>query len=276
MDHDDAFYLSQIAKLRRCPEEFSLLDVYPELPNPIPFATATPLGEVEEDPDAPGYEGLYEVDFDVTPYLSKSFYVMPYHHRIVGEYTAARGRQEKAEAACALARWDAPTEEELAKRAALALVQRESKPEEIHADGKLTPRQQAFCAHYAKQPIATRAAVLAGFSEANACAYGSRLLRNPLVLDRIAALREAEKIEYVVARDTMHDKLEAVFFEALGERNHAAAVAALRLQAGLAGMMPRAARDSEAPKSGSTGGKKPTKAKVGARKSQGKPRSRRA
>ncbi len=110
--------------------------------------------------------------------------------------------------------------------------------------------------------------MLAGYSEDSAAAYGSRLLKNPLVLDRIATLRREKDIHYVVEPDTVHDKLEAVFFEALGERNHAAAVAALRLQAALAGILPRAApRDAEpahAKANESQGGlaRKPRKAKV--------------
>src|SRR5262249_18518842 len=122
---------------------------------------------------------------------------------------------------------------------------REPEPDEIPPQGRLTVRQEEFCRHYAAQPVGTRAAILAGYSEDNAAPYGSRLLKNPLVLDRIAKLREENQIEYVVERDTVHDKLEAVFFEALGERNHAAAVSALKLQATLAGMLTRAAQKAE-------------------------------
>ena len=190
--------------------------------------------------------------------------------------------QEAAEAAAAAARWSrlppSPPWE----------TEGEPEPEHVPPEGKLTPRQDEFCRHYAAQPVATRAAVLAGYSEDNASGYGSRLLKNPLILDRIAAFRAAERIHYVLERDTVHDKLEALFFDALGHRNHAAAVSALKLQAALAGMFqrqpaeaaePQALPGEKAKKSQPRRSKKPRKAKVGARqkpgkakKSQGKPR----
>ena len=102
----------------------------------------------------------------------------------------------------------------------------------------------------------------------NAANPGYRLLKNPLVLDRIARLRAEQNLHYVVEPDTIHDKLEAVFFEALAERNHAAAVAALRLQAGLARLPTRLA----APRPDDEGEReKPRKAEFAAEKSREKP-----
>lgn len=255
--------------LRLPPEQVRLRKLYPDLPDPIPFATADADGLSDEHPDGPAE---YMAAFEVSPRRWVSGFAIPaQHHRIIEEYQAARDRQEAAEEACAAARWDRAAREAAAAAKSSA---REPAPEAVPPGGKLTPRQELFCTHYAAQPVGTRAAILAGFSEENAAAYGSRLLRNPLVLDRIARLRAAEKIEYVVERDTVHDKLEAVFFEALGERNHAAAVAALRLQAGLAGLLalpkprgetPGAARP-KAKKSQGLGAEKPRKAKVARRR----------
>ncbi len=248
--------------LKQPPERVRLALLYPDLPNPIPFADAIPLGPWDEDEDdPPEFRGCYYISFIIPslPSLNK-YAVTEQHHRIVEEYEEVSWRQHDAEEACAADRWEKPVAD--------IPPPRNPEPEDIPPDGKLTPRQEEFCRHYAAQPVGTRAAVLAGYSEDNAAAYGSRLLKNPLVLDRIAKLREEKNLHYVVERDTVHDKLEAVFFEALGERNYAAAVAALRLQAALAGMLTRAETKHEAKKSQGGSAKKPTKAKVAAR---GKP-----
>jgi phage terminase small subunit len=160
-------------------------------------------------------------------------------YRIIAQYDAVKRRQGEAEVACATARdFDWP-EPELAE-------EDEPAPEAVPPEGKLTARQALFCEGYAAQPVAARAAVLAGYAEENAANQGHRLLKNPLILSRVAALRAERKLRYVVEADTVHDKLEAVFFDALGNGHHAAAVAALRLQAGLARLPTRATADGEA------------------------------
>jgi hypothetical protein len=160
-------------------------------------------------------------------------------YRIVGQYEVARRRQAEAEEACMGARGWAHPEVEPAEVD-------EPDPEAVPPEGKLTARQAVFCENYAAQPVATRAAVLAGYSEDSAHNQGHRLLKNPLVLARIAALRAERKLSYVIEPDTLQDKLEAVFFDALSDRNHSAAVAALRLQAGLARLPTRPAAAPEA------------------------------
>jgi hypothetical protein len=260
--------------LKLPPEQVRLRLMYPDLPDPIPFATADAGASYddendEDDEDARDEEDRYVVSFEYAPRCWRYGYVVTAdHYRIIRQYQKARYRQEDAEEACAAARWNkAEVEAEAQERGA-----REPDPEEIPPAGKLTQRQELFCEHYAAQPVGTRAAALAGYSEENAPYYGSRLLKNPLILDRIARLRAAQRIEYVVERDTVHDKLEAVFFEAIGERNHAAAVAALRLQANLAGMLTRAAPSAaeiaarKAKESQGAAAKKPRKAKVGSPK----------
>lgn len=197
----------------------------PTPPKPINFHTAIPE-EPEYDPEVPGM--LYEAHLEVTPRCWEVHLVTEEQHRFIVQHEEARERQREAEDQAAAARWNPPP------------PPREPEPEEIPPSGKLNPRQEEFCRHYATQPVATRAAALAGYADEFAKNQGYRLLKNPLVLDRIAQIRAEGKLVYALERDTMHDKLEALFFDALGERNHAAAVAALRLQAGLAGMMPRA------------------------------------
>lgn len=262
--------------LKRPPEQVRLAELYPELPQPIPFAEACadPLWEVGDDEEERPAEGdhLYYISVAIPkPYgsLSTSFAVTEHHHRIVEEYDAAQERQADGEDACAAARWERLP----------APPPRAPEPEDIPLDGKLTPRQQEFCRQYAVQPVAIRAAILAGYAESNADSYGPRLLKNPIVLDRIAALRAEKDIHYTLDRDTMHDKLEAVFFDALGERNHAAAVAALRLQALLGGLALRAGPEpAPARKAGTArvpAAEMPGNAGVSPRRKPGKARMRR-
>ena len=180
---------------------------------PFDLRTAIPLGLNDEHPGEP----CWEVDAEVRPNVWETVEVSEEIHRFVEEFDAAEERQLAAEAEVEKRRNPPPP----------------PPPEEVPASGKLEPRQEEFCRHYAARPVATRAAVLAGYAEENAAGQGHRLLKNPLVLERIAQLRAERNLRYVIDADTLHDKLEAVFFEALAERNHAAAVAALRLQAGL-------------------------------------------
>jgi hypothetical protein len=261
--------------LRRPPEEVRLAEIYPELPQPIPFDEACQQGpyldEGEED-DRPHEErDIYHIAISIphgSGSISKDFAVAEHHHRIVGEYGDALERQADAEEACANARWLRPP----------APPPRPPEPEDVPPGGNLTPRQEEFCKHYALQPIAVRAAVLAGYAESNADSYGTRLLKNPLVLDRIAVLRAEKGIRYTLERDTMHDKLEAVFFDALGERKHASAVAALRLQALLGGIALRADPARAARKSGKARGRMgemPGNAGVSPREKPGKARTQR-
>jgi phage terminase small subunit len=237
-----------------------------EKPWPYPFppdlrSASSP--NIVYDPKAPGGERyIASLVFDAGG-SSMDFEVSAEQHRIIEGYEAARKRQREAEANAAAARWAPPP------------PPREPEPEEIPPGGKLTPRQEEFCRHYAAQPVATRAAVLAGFSKENAAAYGSRLLNNALVLDRIARHRAEQGIEYVLERDTVHDKLEALFSAAFDDRDYAAAASALRLQTALAGLLARKPtgettdRAQKAKKSQGASAKRPRKAKA---KGRQKPR----
>lgn len=260
--------------LRRPPEDVRLAEIYPELPQPIPFAEACQQGpyldDGEEDDRPADERHLYYIAISLpngSGSISKDFAVTEQHYRIVGEYGEALERQMDAESARAAAR----------RPKAPAPPPRAPEPEDVPPGGRLTGRQEEFCLHYAVQPIATRAAILAGYAESNADSYGPRLLKNPLVLERIAALRAQKGLRYMLERDTMHDKLEAVFFDALGERNHAAAVAALRLQAGLGGFALRAdparAVPRKAGKARARKAEKPGNAGVSPRRKPGKART---
>lgn len=263
--------------LRRPPEEVRLAELYPELPQPIPFAEACQQGpyfdDGEEDDRPEEERHLFYIAVAIPkPYgsLSTKFAVTEHHHRIVGEYYDAQERQREAEEACAADRWLKPP----------APPPRAPEPEDVPPAGKMTPRQEEFCRNYALQPVAIRAAILAGYAESNADSYGPRLLKNPLVLDRIAALRAEKHIRYTLERETMHDKLEAVFFDALGGQNHAAAVAALRLQAVLGGFSlrpgpERAAAPKSAKARASAAVEMPGNAGVSPRQKPGKARTRR-
>lgn len=205
------------------------------------FAGREPVDYRESDahdPEEIDGEIVYWASLCVGPRSHVHSTVTEEEHRFIGQFEEARDRQEEAYADAAAARWNPPPPPP---------PPREPEPEEIPPEGKLTPRQEEFCRHYAAQPVATRAAALAGYAKDNAANQGHRLLKNPFVLDRVAQLRAESGVPYVVQRDTMHDKLEAVFFDALSDRNHAAAVAALRLQASLAGMTARAAATPQSP-----------------------------
>jgi hypothetical protein len=186
---------------------------------PYDLRNAIPHGLNDEDPQDPRWEATVEL----TPHCWESVIVTAEEHRIIEEYESASERRQEAEIEVEK-RWNPPRHAE-------------TEPEELPPDGKLTARQEEFCRHYAAQPVATHAAALAGYAEEFAKNQGYRLLKNPLVLDRVAQLRAERGVRYTLERDTMHDKLEALFFDALNARNHAAAVAALRLQARLGGIL---------------------------------------
>jgi MoxR-like ATPase len=141
--------------------------------------------------------------------------------RIAAQYIEARERLDKQSAARARYRPPPP----------------EPPLEALEPQEKLTPRQEAFCRHYAARPVAARAAMLAGYSSQSAGNRGWKLLRHPLVLARLAEIRAQEKLRYEIEPDTVHDKLETVFFEAIESGNLGAAVTALRLQVALAGLL---------------------------------------
>jgi hypothetical protein len=73
---------------------------------------------------------------------------------------------------------------------------------------KLTGRQQAFVSFYLKNPNATRAAQLAGYSgnEATLAVTGSDLLRNAKVQAELARLRKARRLNPDAILDLMESR----------------------------------------------------------------------
>lgn len=108
---------------------------------------------------------------------------------------------------------------------------------ETEAAPALTPRQEAFCRHYLTEPSGTRAAVMAGYAESGADVQASRLLGNARVLQKISTLRRAHALSYALDRDTMLDKLECFFDDAMKAQSHSAALRALLAQAELSGLL---------------------------------------
>jgi hypothetical protein len=99
---------------------------------------------------------------------------------------------------------------------------------------ELTPRQLAFCERYVERPVAARAAREAGYGEATAAKQASRLLKHPPVMQRILELRRKHKLEYAYRRESLLDKFELVFAEAIERKDFYAAIQALTMQARLA------------------------------------------
>jgi hypothetical protein len=101
----------------------------------------------------------------------------------------------------------------------------------------LTARQLAFCERYVECPVATRAAREAGFSAKTASQQATRLLKHPLIMRRILELRRQRHLEAAYRRETLMDKFEAVFAEAIEGKDYYAAIQALTMQARLAGLV---------------------------------------
>jgi hypothetical protein len=99
----------------------------------------------------------------------------------------------------------------------------------------LTERQEAFCRAYVEQPVAGKAARLAGYSPATARQQASRLLKHPLVIRRIHDLRDVRGADHQVRRDTIIDQAEAVFEAAMDKGDYYAAMQALTMKARMAG-----------------------------------------
>jgi len=100
----------------------------------------------------------------------------------------------------------------------------------------LTERQLAFCELYVECPVASRAAASAGYSAKTASQQASRLLKHPLIMRRILELRRKRHLEQAYRRETLMDKLEVVFSEAIERREFYAAIQALTMQARMAGI----------------------------------------
>ena len=115
------------------------------------------------------------------------------------------------------------------------------------SDEALSTRRERFCRYYLTEPSATRAAVKAGYSEHTARQQGSRLLTSVDILQRIDAIRRSENLVYTLSPQAIMDRCEAIFEESLEKGRLETAVAALRLQAKVGGLMKPGAPDIAKP-----------------------------
>ena len=110
--------------------------------------------------------------------------------------------------------------------------------EQAPAEGAaLSPLRERFCRYYLTEPSATRAAVKAGYSERTAPQQASRLLSSVNILQRIDAIRRSENLVYQLSPQAVMDRCEAIFEEALEKGRFEAAIAAMRLQAKVGGLL---------------------------------------
>ncbi len=98
----------------------------------------------------------------------------------------------------------------------------------------LTERQLAFCERYVERPVAAPAAREAGYAASTAGKQASRLLKHPLVMRRILELRRKRHLEQTYRRETLLDKFDVVFGDAVERKDFHAAIKALTMQARLA------------------------------------------
>lgn len=111
---------------------------------------------------------------------------------------------------------------------------------------RLKIRQERFCERFVELGNAAAAAKAAGYLPASARNTGYRLLRDPRVISRIAALQAEMADQHCRQVDILLGKLETVFRRALDDHQFSAAARAIELQAKLAGLADRAPRSASA------------------------------
>jgi phage terminase small subunit len=85
------------------------------------------------------------------------------------------------------------------------------------ANGKLTPKQEAFALEYLKDGNATQAAIRAGYSSGGAEVTGCRLLRNAKIAELIEAQRKDRAKRLLVSADDVVKELKLLAFSDVGE-----------------------------------------------------------
>ncbi len=104
---------------------------------------------------------------------------------------------------------------------------------------RLTSRQERFCRFYVECANAAQAARAAGYRPRSARNAGYRLLRQPRITARIAAIQLQIAENNCRDIDVLLSKLETVYRRAIEDHNFAAAARAVELQARLAGFAER-------------------------------------
>ncbi len=103
----------------------------------------------------------------------------------------------------------------------------------------LNPRQNRFCRLYVECANAAQAARAAGYCPKSARNTGYRLLRQPRIAARIAAIQLEIVDDSCRDIDVLLSKLEMVYRHAIEDHNFAAAARAIELQARLGGVTDR-------------------------------------
>ena len=97
----------------------------------------------------------------------------------------------------------------------------------------LTPRQRLFCARIAGGASGAEAARQAGYSHATAAQQASRMLRKPEVRAEVDRLLADQFHVQQAALDRMLSKVEEVYRHAVRQRQCAAALRAIEVEAAL-------------------------------------------
>jgi len=98
------------------------------------------------------------------------------------------------------------------------------------------PRQERFCREFVTYANGSTAAKEAGYAPRSARQHASRLLKNPRIRARIAALQTELVQDAAASRDILLGKLETVYRRALADYNFPAAVRAVEAQARISGL----------------------------------------
>ena len=99
----------------------------------------------------------------------------------------------------------------------------------------LNPRHEAFCQYFVLGANATYAARAAGYAPQSCKNQGYRLMRQPRIIARIAAIRRGLARDYALDAQVLLGKLEALYQRAVEDHHFHTGVRAVELQARIAG-----------------------------------------
>lgn len=108
----------------------------------------------------------------------------------------------------------------------------------------LRPRQENFCRRFVEYANAAVAARAAGYAPESARNHGYRLMKQPRIRARIAALQAELAREAADDSEVLIGKLENVYRRAIEDHHFYAATRAVEVQARLAARLRRAAADA--------------------------------
>ncbi|MFQ5717453.1 MAG: terminase small subunit, partial [Nitrospinales bacterium] len=100
----------------------------------------------------------------------------------------------------------------------------------------LNPRQERFCHAFVEYACASVAACEAGYNRGTSRQQGWRLMQDPRIRDRIAAIQAGLARDHALTRDVLMGKLEVVYRRAMRDHHFYAAARAVELQGRLAGL----------------------------------------